>query len=88
MHLKSEEMPSKLNSIPLLECAGTFIKWSNVSKRVSINPRLMVRTAGNTVIPIVLWEVTLYAYGITSRKNTVLNIGALVYLAMVTSLFL
>ena len=48
----------------------------------------MVLTAGNTVIPIVLWEVTLYTHGITSRKTTVLNIGTLVYLAMITSLFL
>jgi len=88
MHQESEEKPSKLNYIPSHEGAWTFRKWWEVSKRVSINLRFMVLTAGNIVIPIVLWDVTLYAYGITSRKTTVLNIGTLVYLAMVTSLFL
>jgi hypothetical protein len=88
MYLESKEKPSKLDFTPSLEGARTFRKWSKVSKRVSINPRFMVRTAGNTVIPIILSEVTLYAYGKTSRKTTVLNIGTLVYLAMVTSLFL
>jgi hypothetical protein len=88
MHLKSREKPSNLDSIPSHEAAQTFRKWSKVSKRVSINPRFMVHTAGNSVIPLVLWEVTLYAHGITSRKTALLNIGTLVYLAMVISLFL
>ena len=88
MHLESKEKPSKLDAIPSHEGARTFRKLSKVSKRVSINPRFMVLTAGNTVIPIVLWEVTLYTHGITARKTTVLNIGTLVYLALTTSLFL
>jgi hypothetical protein len=88
MHLESKEKLSKLDFIPSQEGARKFGKWGKVSKSVRINLRFMVLTAGNTVIPIVLWEVTLYAHGITSRKTTILNIGTLVYLAMVTSLFL
>jgi len=87
MHLESEEKPSKLDFIPSHVGARTFRKWSKVSKRVSINPRFMLLTAGKTAIPIVFWEVTLHAHGIISRKTTVLNIGTFVYLAMVTSWF-
>jgi hypothetical protein len=78
MHLKSKEKPSKLDSIPSHEGAWTFRKWSKVSQRVSINLRFMVLTAGNTVISTVLWEVTLYANGITPWKAMVLNIRTLV----------
>ena len=88
MHLESNEKPSKLDFIPSHEGGWKFRKWSKVSKRVCINPRFMVLIAGNTIIPIVLWEVKLYAHGITSQKTMVLNIGTLVYLAMVTSIFL
>ena len=87
MHLKSKEKPSQHDSIPSQEGAHTFKKWSKVSRRVSINPRFMVLTAGDTVIPIVLWGITQYAYGTSSRRTTVLNTGTLVYLATVTSLF-
>jgi hypothetical protein len=59
MHLESKEKPNKLDFIPSQEGARAFRKSSKVSKRVSINPRFMVLTAGNTVIPVVLWEVTL-----------------------------
>jgi hypothetical protein len=59
MHLESKEKPSKLDFIPSHEGARKFRKWSKVSKSVSVNPRFMVLTVGNTVIPIVLWQVTL-----------------------------
>ena len=87
MHLKSRKKPSQHGSTLSQEGAHTFKKWGKVSGRVRINPRFMVLTAGDTVIPIVLWGITQYAYGITSRRTTVLNIGTLVYLATVTSLF-
>jgi hypothetical protein len=67
MHLKLKENSSVLDFTPSQEGACKF--RIGRKKRVSINPGFIVLTAGKTVIPIVLWEVTLHANGITSRKT-------------------
>jgi hypothetical protein len=87
MHLKSKEKASELDFIPSHGGEWKFEKWRKASKCVSINPRFVVITAVNTIMPIVLWDVTLHAHAIISQKTTVLNIDILVYLTIVASLF-
>jgi hypothetical protein len=78
MLLKLKENPSVLDSIPSHEDAPKFTIWNKVFKHVSINPRFMVVTAGNTAIHSPLESNVIRSWSFV----------ILIYLATVTSLFL